>query len=283
MAQRYPEDEFDAVERTGRLGAHRSPHRGWRWLKILIAVILIVAIALGVWLLVLRSWKGSIHFDSSTQSPAVTSASPTYDYSATVSVLAGSDPSRTPADVAAKVVEAGWTQTGTASSDTAISVNEVRYSKRSLADSAKRIAKAVGISKVRRVSETLSADVVVRLASTAGASPSASASASASASPSSSTSAKSHEVWVLNGSTRTGVAAAVQTRLKTQGWNVTSAANAPASVRGRQYSYVYYSPTAGRAAAEELAVQLGLSSSQVAAGNLGAPLTVVLGTTYSVN
>jgi cytoskeletal protein RodZ len=91
--------------------------------------------------------------------------------------------------------------------------------------------------------------------------------------------AKALEVWVLNGSTRTGAAAQVQSTLQSAGWNATKAATA--ATQNYQSSFVYYSQAADRAAALQLAQALNIPAARVQSGQYGAPLVVVLGSSFS--
>lgn len=91
--------------------------------------------------------------------------------------------------------------------------------------------------------------------------------------------AKALEVWVLNGSTRTGAAARVQATLQSAGWNATKASTA--ATQTYQSSFVYYSQAADRAAALQLAQALNIPAARVQSGQYGAPLVVVLGSSFT--
>ncbi|MFT8636352.1 MAG: LytR C-terminal domain-containing protein [Pseudoclavibacter sp.] len=97
--------------------------------------------------------------------------------------------------------------------------------------------------------------------------------------PSDPAAAKALEVRVVNAAAPTGSAAYVQSVLQNAGWNSTTIGNSPNS--NYVNSFVYYTGPADRGSALQLAQALNIPAARVQSGQYGAPLVVVLGSSFS--
>ena len=89
--QQYPEDRFDHVERSRRVGAHRvTPRPRYIW-QYLIAALLGFALLTGVGILLVQSIGNTGKTPSPTQSSAATKSVPELDPTATIAILNGTE------------------------------------------------------------------------------------------------------------------------------------------------------------------------------------------------
>ncbi|WP_427870671.1 LytR C-terminal domain-containing protein [Leucobacter luti] len=89
--QQYPEDRFDRVERSRRVGAHRvTPRPRYIW-QYLIAALLGFALLTGIGILAVQSIGSTGKVPSPTRSSAATKEVPELDPTATIAVLNGTE------------------------------------------------------------------------------------------------------------------------------------------------------------------------------------------------
>jgi hypothetical protein len=86
-------------------------------------------------------------------------------------------------------------------------------------------------------------------------------------------------ITILNGTETADLETTAETQLDDEGWPVTAATEA--ENRDTEATVVYYSDAANEDVARGVAIALGVGSVQLTDGELGAPVTVVLGTDYA--
>ncbi|MBL3685909.1 hypothetical protein D3248_02920 [Leucobacter zeae] len=113
-SQEYPQDRFDRVERTGRVGAHRvTPRPRYVW-QYLIAALLGFALLTAIGIVVVQSEGGSGKLSQLTQSKSSTSAkraaAAEVDPDATLAILNGTEIPNLAATLEGIVTQEKWGQ-----------------------------------------------------------------------------------------------------------------------------------------------------------------------------
>ncbi|WP_017793186.1 LytR C-terminal domain-containing protein [Leucobacter salsicius] len=147
--QRYPEDRFDRVARTGRVGAHRVTARPRYVWQFLIAGLLGFALLTTVGVLVVHNIGAAGKLPSLDRTPATTApAKPEakLDPTATVAVLNGSETPNLAASLDKLITDEQWGQilfSGSAASQD-VKISAVFYSDPADADAAAGLAAKLG-------------------------------------------------------------------------------------------------------------------------------------------
>ncbi|QPZ37366.1 LytR C-terminal domain-containing protein [Paramicrobacterium chengjingii] len=173
MGSSHPQDRFDDVPHSSRVGAHRAPGRR-SWVGFLWAAIAtIVLIALGIFGLSIATDR--LNLDqvipgssepSETPTPTQTTqkptVEPTIDPEALIQVLNGTTTVGLASDVKAALGEGGWTAsnvTASNASDDSLEKTVIYYDDDSLEAAARGVAQTLGVEAVEYSTEFSVGDV----------------------------------------------------------------------------------------------------------------------------